>query len=247
MILAAGLLALVSSCGGSADLTDPQIIVDRALKVHGSQILQNARFTFDFRGRQFSITRKNGLFSYERAYRDSSGTSIVERLNNDGFFRDIKGLPPETDSVTHRDMEPSVNSVSYFALLPLPLNDPAVVKTFLGEVDIRGQAYYKIEVVFLQEGGGRDFQDRFLYWFHKANYTMDYMAYYFYTDEEGARFREATNVRQIEGVRIADYLNYTTDGLSYETIELFDELFNADSLELVSEVNLDDVRIEILE
>ncbi len=76
---------------------------------------------------------------------------------------------------------------------------------------------------------------------------MDYMAYYFYTDEEGARFREATNVRQIEGVRIADYLNYTADGLSYESIERFDELFNADSLELVSEVNLDDVRIEILE
>lgn len=247
LLLAASLLTLVSGCADPTGLTDPQIIVDRALDAHGSQILQNARFTFDFRGRQFSITRRNGLFSYERAYIDSSGASIVEQLTNDGFFRDIDGVPSEMDSVTHRKMETSVNSVSYFALLPLPLNDPAVVKHFRGEVDMQGQPYYKIEVVFRQEDGGRDYQDRFLYWFHKENFTMDFMAYYFYTDDEGSRFRKAINVRQIKGVRIVDYLNYKSDGLTYETIDRYDQLFNADSLELVSEVILNDVRIEIFE
>ncbi len=247
MLLAASLLTLVSSCADPTDLTDPQIIVDRALEAHGSRILQNARFTFDFRGRQFSITRRNGLFSYERAYINSSGASIVEKLTNDGFFRDIDGVQSEMDSVTYRKMETSVNSVSYFALLPLPLNDPAVVKRFRGEVVMQGEPYYKIEVMFQQERGGRDYQDRFLYWFHKENFTMDYMAYYFYTNEEGSRFRKATNVRRIEGVRIADYLNYRAGGLTYDTIDRYDRLFNADSLDLVSEVNLDNVRIEILE
>lgn len=238
---------ILGACAAPEDMSDPQTIVDKALEAHGSSILENARLTFDFRGRQFSITRQNGMFSYVRSYTDSTGSTIKETLSNDGLVRDVDGVQTEMDSELYRRMETSVNSVSYFVLLPLPLNDPAVVKTLLGEVEILGEPYYKIDVTFRQEGGGRDYQDRFLYWFHRDHFTMDYMAYYYYTDEEGSRFRQATNIREIEGVRIQDYHNFKSDSLTIETIDQYDELFSQGTLELVSEVNLDSLILEILD
>ncbi|GMQ80692.1 MAG: hypothetical protein BMS9Abin05_0120 [Rhodothermia bacterium] len=237
----------LGACRAPDDMSNPQNIVDRALEAHGSDILNNARLTFDFRGRQFSITRQNGMFSYVRSYTDSTGAVIKEILSNDGLVRDVDGVRTEMDSEFYRKMETSVNSVSYFVLLPLPLNDPAVVKTLLGEVEILGEPYYKIDITFQQEGGGRDYQDRFLYWFHRNRFTMDYMAYYFYTDEEGSRFRQATNIRDIGGVRIQDYHNFKFDSLTIETIDQYDELFSQGKLELVSDVNLDNVRLERLD
>ena len=241
------LASLLFGCQSPEDMSSPQTIINKALKAHGSEILNNARLTFDFRGRHFSITRENGLFSYVRSYTDSTGAFIEETLSNDGLVRDIDGLRTNMISELYRKMETSVNSVSYFVLLPLPLNDPAVNKTLLGEVDILGEPYYKIEVTFQQEGGGRDYQDRFLYWFHREHFTMDYMAYYYYTDEEGSRFRQATNIREVGGVRIQDYHNFTHDSLTIDTIEQYDELFNQGKLKLVSEVNLDNLVLERLE
>ena len=235
------------ACGAPEDMSNPQTIVDKALDVHGSNILNNARLTFDFRGRQFSITRQNGMFSYVRSYTDSTGATIKETLSNDGLVRDVDGVRTEMDSVFYRKMETSVNSVSYFVLLPLPLNDPAVIKKLLGEVEILGDPYYKIDVTFQQDGGGRDYQDRFLYWFHRDHFTMDYMAYYFYTDEEGSRFRQATNIREVEGVRIQDYHNFQFDSLTIETIDQYDELFSQGRLKLVSDVDLDDLILERLD
>lgn len=85
----------------------------------------------------------------------------------------------------------SVNSVHYFAYLPQGLNDKAVQKELLGEVVLKGEPYYKVRVTFAQEGGGNDYEDVFIYWFHKQKFTMDYLAYEFHVDGGGMRFREA--------------------------------------------------------
>ncbi|MEQ8812483.1 MAG: DUF6503 family protein, partial [Imperialibacter sp.] len=61
---------------------------------------------------------------------------------------------------------------------------------------------------FQQEGGGKDFEDVFIYWFDKDSYQLDYLAYYYNTDETGIRFREAYNRQTVDGILFQDYINY---------------------------------------
>jgi len=242
-------LMVLSGC--TTEDTEPgqpltaQEIVDRAIEVYGGDALEHARMTFDFRGRQFVISRNSGVFSYERHYQDSTGASISEILSNDGFRRltDGQELNVDDEELLGR-MQRSVNAVVYFTRLPFPLNDGAVIKNLLEETTIKGEPYYEIEVTFQQEGGGRDFQDRFIYWFHREHFTMDYMAYYFYTDDEGSRFREAINVREIGGVRIQDYKNYTTDGVTFDTIQEYDDHFNNGNIRFVSDIINENIIID---
>ena len=75
------------------------------------------------------------------------------------------------------------------------LGDPAVQPRYLGVDTLQGEPYHEIEVTFRQDGGGRDYEDRFIYWIHPERHTMDYLAYGFHIDDGGARFREATQER----------------------------------------------------
>ncbi|MEL7534879.1 MAG: DUF6503 family protein, partial [Bacteroidota bacterium] len=124
----------------------------------------------------------------------------------------------------------SVNSVLYFIRLPYGLNDPAVNKKYLGEESIKGKKYHKIEVTFEQEGGGKDYDDVFVYWLDQQSHYLDYLAYSYETDGGGLRFRKAFNARTIGGIRFQDYVNYKAElqagreaaslGLLYEAAEL---------------------------
>lgn len=69
----------------------------------------------------------------------------------------------------------------YFAFLPLWLKDPAVIVEDQGRSVIKGKEYHKIRITFEQEGGGDDFEDVFLYWFDVKDYSMDYLAYKYFT------------------------------------------------------------------
>ncbi len=138
----------------------------------------------------------------------------------------------------------SVNSVVYFALLPYKLNDPAVNKRFLGESIIKGQPYQAVEVTFEQEGGGGDWNDVFVYWFHKEHRTMDYLAYLYHVNGGGTRFREAHNIRTIEGIRIADYRNYKSESTDLPLVE-YAEAFSTDTLIKVSDVDVENVRVRL--
>jgi len=57
----------------------------------------------------------------------------------------------------------SVNSVMYFAFLPLGLKDPADILEDKGKSVIKGKEYYNIRVTFQQKVGGEDFENMFLY------------------------------------------------------------------------------------
>lgn len=231
------LVLLAAACTTST--TDPQTIVDRALEAHGSAVLDDAVVEFDFRGRHFVVTRNDGLFRYERIYTDA-GRTIREVLDNDGLFREIDGNRVPMLEQEHRSVETAVNSVVYFALLPYFLNDPAVQKTYLGAATLQGEPYHKIEVTFRQEDGGRDWEDRFVYWIHQERYTMDYLAYFFHVNNGGTRFREAFNVRTVGGVRFADYKNYTAPSVG-QAVERYDQM-PAD-LQILSEVVLENVQV----
>jgi len=130
----------------------------------------------------------------------------------------------------------------YFALLPFGLNDEAVNKILLGEEEIKGNLYYKIEVTFSQVGGGEDFDDVFVYWINKDNYHMDYLGYYYHTNEGGIRFREGVNQRKRGGIIFSDYINYKGPA-GYKDVAGLAALFKASKLEKLSEINLENLEV----
>ena len=138
----------------------------------------------------------------------------------------------------------SVNSVHYFALLPYGLNDPAVVKTYVGEESLGQKTYHKLEITFMQDGGGKDHDDVFIYWFDVDTYRLDYLAYKYYTDGGGMRFREAFNQRVINGIHLADYENYKPEQPT--ELEKMGQAFESGTLKLLSTIALENVSVELL-
>jgi len=221
-----------------------QTIVDQAIEEHGGRLYDAVRVAFDFRDRHYVLIQEGGKFQYERHFKDSTG-AIKDVLTNEGFTRFLNSVDI-TDTVKKvAAYTRSVNSVAYFALLPYRLNDPAVRKELLGTVQIKDQSYYKIRVTFQQEGGGEDFEDQFIYWIHQEQHTMDYLAYLYYTDGGGIRFRAPYNQRVINGLRFADYENYK-EVKSETPLEDYDGLYEHNELELLSRIELKNIQVEPL-
>lgn len=244
-------LLFLSACTGSAPseetaattLPTAQQIADAAIEEHGGERYKNFRAEFDFRGRHYTAARDGWKFTYERIFTDTTGRHFRDVLTHEGLYREVDGQRvqlSEKDSAAYAN---SVNSVLYFALLPAFLNDKAVVKEYAGEATIKGQPYHKLRVTFRQEGGGKDFEDEYMYWIHRDSATMDYLAYNYLTDGGGARFREAYNVRTIGGIRFADYHNYKPKTDS-RNVAAFDSLFENGEMELVSDIETENIIVE---
>jgi hypothetical protein len=242
ILLAAVLPSL--SCG---DESDPQKIINRAISTHGGEDTRHVEIEFDFRGRHFTILQDGGRFQYEREWSDSTGR-IRDVLSNEGVYREVNGKRVDLSTRLRRSVESGVNSVSYFVLLPFRLNDAAVRKRYLEATTLRGEPYHEIEVTFEKEGGGRDYDDRFVYWFHRDRHTMDYLAYGFHIDDGGTRFRKAVNVRVIGGIRFADHVNYTSALFPSPTdsVENYDDLFERGRVEHLSDIVLENVEVRQL-
>ena len=220
---------------------DPQKIIDQVIENHGGKRYQNFKASFDFRDRHYVMHHDDGFFQYERHFKQE-GADIKDILNNQGFKRYFNGHEI-TDTVKKAAAYArSVNSVAYFALLPYRLNDPAVNKAYLGKGEIKGELYHKILITFDQQGGGEDHQDEFVYWVHSENLTMDYMAYLYFTDGGGSRFRAPINVRTVGGIRFADYENYHELDETIK-IEDFDQRYNQGKLELLSMIELENLQV----
>lgn len=222
----------------------PQRIVDKAIAAHGGEKFENVRIEFDFRGRQYTSTRDKGKFTYTREFRDSTG-HVKDILTNDNFLREINGNVVTITPERAQAFSNSVNSVVYFALLPYGLNDPAVRKNFLGESTIKGSAYHLIRVTFDEEGGGKDFEDVFLFWINPENFRVDYFAYSYKSDGGGIRFREAINPRFVEDILFQDYNNFMPRS-DTATLNQMQELFEANALEKLSVIQLENIKVESL-
>ena len=219
-----------------------QQIVDAAIQKHGGRKYEDSRVKFEFRGRQYIATRQGSKFEYERIFTDTTGAEVRDVLNSEGFYREVNGQRvtlSEKDSAAYAN---SVNSVIYFALLPYFLNDAAAIKQYAGEATIKGKPYHKVKVTFQQEGGGKDFEDEYMYWFHKEDHTLDYLAYNFHVDGGGARFREAYGIITSNGIRFADYRNFKPKEDNRNVAE-FDALFENGGLEQLSLIELEHVRV----
>ncbi|HMO38059.1 MAG TPA: hypothetical protein PKC76_01390 [Saprospiraceae bacterium] len=221
-------------------------IVNQTIIQHGGALYDNSLIRFTFRERQYKARRQGSSFEYERIFTDTSGRQIRDVLNNGGLYREINGQRASLSAKDSSAYANSVNSVLYFALLPAPLNDRAAIREYLGETTLKGKPYHKIRVTFRQEGGGKDFEDEYVYWIHRDEQTMDYLAYNYQTDGGGARFREAYNVREINGIRFADYINYKPKDPANLQVATFDQLFANGELEELSRIDSENVEVIVL-
>ncbi|MEM7086210.1 MAG: DUF6503 family protein [Bacteroidota bacterium] len=233
------------SCQEKETPLTAQHIVDQAIQTSCNGLCDHVKIDFTFRDRCYVSTRVKNSYTLERITADSSGVTR-DILSNDGFtrFKNDK-LVNVPDSMVTRYSN-SVNSVHYFAQLPFGLNDAAVQKELLGEDTIKGNPYFEVGVSFKEEGGGTDFQDKFVYWIHKENYTVDYLAYSYETDGGGIRFREAYNVRYVDGIRFVDYNNYKPQSLDIALKDL-DVLFQKGALKLLSKIETESVGVMLPE
>ena len=224
------------------DANPAMVIIDRAIVAAGLENMDEAAFTFQFRDKRYRYQRTNGTYTYERWWTDTTTNQVTrDVLDNDGFLRFIDGQVTELTEKNLKAYRNSVNSVIYFAFLPWVLRDPAVIPTYLGRDTIKGEVLDQIGIAFTTENGGEDAEDDFMYWFTPDTYQLKYLAY----TEAGNKFprlREANNEREVDGITIRDYRNYNTPEEEPTPVGELADAFNADALNLLSEINLEEVR-----
>ncbi len=241
LLFCLALVAATMGCGrpeGAPSDAQAQAVVDSAIAAHGGDAYNPSRIGFTFRGERYLVELDGGRYAYTRHY-TANGRTIEDRLDNGGLQRRVDGQPVALADSTLRSARSTANSVPYFVLLPYRLNDPAVRKTDAGADTLAGEPYRRVAVAFEAEGGGPDFRDRYLFWFHRRRHTLDFLAYTF---DGGTRFRAAQNPRTVGGIRFADYLNLTApDSLVGGDLARYGDLFRRGLLDTVSVVAITDV------
>ena len=219
---------------------DPQVLVDQAISAHGANF-SGRKVSFDFRDRTYTL-RKGKELTYIRAWQDDSLGFVQDILiNGKNFTRFQDGDSVDLDEEWTGKYARSVNSVFYFFQIPYVLNDPAAIKKYVGEFEIKGEPYLGIQVTFVEEGGGEDHEDIFIYWIHKEFSTVDFFAYSYITDGGGVRFRESINRRKAGGLLVQDYINYKADkGTPLQTLP---DLFDQGELEELSRIENTKVKV----
>jgi hypothetical protein len=219
-----------------------QQIVDRAIETSGGDLFASSNLSFDFRDIHY-VSEGVGNNGVMKRIFYLDGKKVEDVKSNAKFERFIDGTLEVLPDSTANKYDNSVNSVHYFVKLPYGLNDPAVNKTLMGEVTLKKTEYYKIKVTFDQTGGGDDFEDTYLYWINKETFKPDYLAYDFYVNDGGVRFRVAYNERYIKGIRFVDYENYKPmDDVT--TIDNIDAKYESGDLELLSKIELKNISVE---
>ncbi|MGJ8760464.1 MAG: DUF6503 family protein [Polaribacter sp.] len=240
-------LAFLISCKPSENKLTAQQIIDKAIISSGSDKVANSEINFEFRDKKYIANRKpNGSFKLTRKQKDDKVGFISDVLSNDKFERIVNGIPYQVNDSIANILANSVNSVHYFSVLPFGLNDKAVIKKLLPSTSIKDEEYYKVQVTFSEDGGGEDFDDVFIYWIGKQDFLVDYLAYSYHTNGGGKRFRAINKEVLKNGIRFVNYDNYKplNDGISLIDI---DKAFEKNELKKLSEINLENIEVQILE
>jgi len=240
------LLVLLFNCNTEkSNGLSAQDVIDKSIEVSGVSLINNSFIEFNFRNVLYTAKRNGGNFRLSRSFEEDS-MKIDDILTNQKFERFINAKPIKLEDSTASKFSASVNSVHYFSVLPYGLNDQAVIKKLLASRSIKNQRYYTVKVTFKEDGGGKDFEDEFLYWVNKDNYNIDYFAYsYMEEDGAGIRFRKAFNERFLDEIRFVDYKNYKpkTNNIKLEQLP---DLFEKEELILVSKIELKDIKVTLL-
>ncbi|WP_445385206.1 DUF6503 family protein [Robiginitalea sp. IMCC44478] len=239
------LIGLVIGCRQSpkqeeAPLTAQQV-VDSAITFAGGDLYSRSKIEFDFRDFHYSSYREDGKRVLTRTIPTDSGT-IRDVRKGQSFTRYLNEQELSLPDSTAQRYSNAVNSVHYFAYLPYGLNDRAVNKRMLDTVSLGDHNYYKIQITFDQEGGGKDFEDVFIYWFNTDTFRPDFLAYEFQVNGGGMRFREAQNQRVVGGITFSDFINYKPT--AEVPLAALDSLYAIPGgMEKLSEINLRNIRV----
>jgi hypothetical protein len=240
-LIGALLLSLAWAC--QQDKTAEEI-VRASIMAHGGNSVYNSQVDFEFRNKHYTATYNDGRFKLERLFEDSVGI-VHDILTNEGFQRNINDSSVVLDKEWTGKYSRSVNSVVYFFRIPFVLTDQAVMLKKLGTSTINGREYHKIEATFGEEGGGDDYDDRFIYWINTTTYTVDYFAYSYSTDGGGKRFRKAINPRTINGWLVMDYINYKPKDLEVP-LDDYDRYFEEGGMKELSRIVNENVEVKYL-
>jgi hypothetical protein len=236
-------LFLVSLCWSCNQEKSAENVVQLTIEAYGGDRVYASQVDFDFRDKHYSAFYKDGHYQLQRLFEDSIGGIIQDVVNNDGFARTINDSSVILDEEWMGRYSRSVNSVVYFFRIPFVLTDQAVKLKKLANGTIDGQTYYKIETTFGEEGGGDDFDDRFIYWINIDNFNVDYFGYSYSTDGGGKRFRKAMNYRKINGWLMADYINYEPNDLTIPLDE-YDVYFKEGGMKELSIIENENIVVE---
>lgn len=220
-------------------------IIEKTIEVAGGENYKKATISFNFRENTYKSERNGLEFSLEKQSTEGLD-SIRDMVSNSGFQRYVNdSLRIIPDSLLVR-LNKEIKTVHYFAHLPYGLDNRGLNKELLEEARIEGEPYYQLKMSFGQRASGVAGHDEFLYWIHKEDFTLDYLAYKFVEEEEGIRFRAAFNPRVINGIRFVDYRNYTFRNSETGLSEL-DELYENDKLELLSTIETKILEVAVKE
>ena len=216
-----------------------EALVASAIAAHGGSAYETAHYEFVFRGKTYTFHNQQDLYTYTRTVA-KDGQIILDKMNNDGFVRKVDGVTAEMTTKQMNGTREGLNSVLYFAMLPYKLKDKAVNALYFGEQIIKGKPYELVQVTFDQEGGGKDHDDTFMYWFNKDSQVMDYLAYSYHVNGGGVRFRTAYNSRMVDGIVFQDYVNYKAAVTT--PLEKLPALWEANKLKELSRIETEAVK-----
>lgn len=214
-------------------------IVDKSIEAHGGAKYENFTAEFDFRKFHIKLMQDNGKFQYERISKDSAKNEVWDILNNEGFLRIINGNQVTLSEKDITKYTNAVNSVAYFVLLPYKLKDKAVNLEYLGETELNKQKYDKVKVWFSKEGGGKDFEDVYCYWFNQKTHLVDYLAY----TNGGPRFRRVKKRQTVGGIVFQDYENFAITDTTIQAKD-YDKAFIAGRDSLLSLIEQKNITVK---
>ena len=230
------------ACSQSNTITSDQIIEQSISACGWNQ--KEFSISFDFRDYTYKLIRKPFFYSYQRS-KLIEGTPFLDIMTSKDQLKRYKNnrLLKLNDSITNLYSN-SLNSVMYFFQLPLILRDDAVISELLGTTIILGKTYWTIKINFNQVSGGEDFQDEYRYWIDQENNQITFFAYNYLTDGGGVRFREARNIRNINGFLFQDYVNYKSKD-KITPLDSLPILFEKKKLEIVSVIENKKIKVEV--
>lgn len=213
-------------------------LVAKTIAAHGGKRYDTAHYGFTFRKKNFTFHNSKKGYTYTSTGQ-KNGEDIRDVLENGTLTRTVNGTETELSAKDVAKYKEALNSVIYFATLPHKLNDAAVKKSYEGQAVIKGKAYDVLSVTFEQEGGGTDYDDKFMYWVNTETGTIDYLAYSYETNDGGVRFRSAYDPRTVGGIRFQNYINY--EAPIDTPLDALPELYEAGKLKELSRVETENV------
>lgn len=215
--------------------------IEKANIAHGTAVLNKSSFRFNFREYTYGLTQKKHTKSYSRTKLTTEGILTDTLFNGGDFKRWINQKPVKVSDSLQKLYSESINSVLYFIQLPKVLKDAAVQARYLGEEDLLGEPYVRLQVTFQQEGGGVDYQDEYRYWIHQKTHLIDFLAYRFYSEKGGTRFRKVSHRERVNGMIFQDYENFSPP-TPFPPLDSIASLYTKGKLKKVSDIQQEEIQ-----